>query len=99
MKIPDKEQIVPKIRNFEINSRHQANTLTLQDDDGYKYASVVVDTTTRLSDARPMKSHTSKTKKSLDINLQRQVLEKAQSFRNRPRNRIQRRRDQVVKRQ
>ncbi len=39
MKIPDKEQIVPKIRNFETNSRHQADTLTLQGDDGYKYAS------------------------------------------------------------
>ena len=69
MKIPDKEEIVPKIRNFEINSRHQADTLTLQDDDGYKYALVVVDTTTRLSDARPMKSHTSETVKEALISI------------------------------
>ena len=69
MKTPDKELIVPKIRNFEINSRHQADTLTLQDDDGYKYALVVVDTTTRLSDARPMKTHNSKTVKEALISI------------------------------
>ncbi len=69
MKIPDKEQIVQKIRNFEISSRHQADTLTLQNDDGYKYALVVVDTTTRLSDARPMKSHTSETVKEALISI------------------------------
>ena len=69
MKTPDKEVIVPKIRNFEINSRHQADTLTLQDDDGYKYALVVVDTTTRLSDARPMKNHDSETVKEALISI------------------------------
>lgn len=69
MKTPDKELIVPKIRNFEINSRHQADTLTLQNDDGYKYALVVVDTTTRLSDARPMKNHNSETVKQALISI------------------------------
>lgn len=57
MKPPMKELIVPKIENFEKNSRHQADVLYLQDDDGYKYCLTVIDTTTRLADARPLKKH------------------------------------------
>ncbi len=52
-----KDLIVPKIENLESNSRHQADVLYLQDHDGYKYCVTVIDTTTRLEDARPLKKH------------------------------------------
>ena len=60
MEKPPKERTVPKILNFEKNSRHQADTLYLQTDGAYKYALSVIDTSTKLGDARPMKGHSAK---------------------------------------
>ena len=53
MKNPPKERTVPTIRNFERNSRHQADLLFLPEDSKTKdrYALVIVDTTTRYADA------------------------------------------------
>jgi hypothetical protein len=60
-KVPKKDNKLeePHIQNFEKNSIHQADLLFLPDDDGYKYALVVVDTTTGLTDAEPLKNKSS----------------------------------------
>ena len=62
MKIPKKEKGKnrPTIQNFEKNSIHQADLLFLPNDDGYKYALVVVDTSTGMCDARPLKTKQNK---------------------------------------
>ena len=57
MRKPPKEKVVPTVRNFEPNARHQADTLYLPKDPngGYTHALVVVDTSTKKGDARPMR--------------------------------------------
>lgn len=59
-KIPkkDKGDAMPHITSFEPNQIHQCDILYLPDDDGYKYALVVVDDCTGLIDAEPMKGRT-----------------------------------------
>lgn len=55
-KIPAKEERreVPKITSFGANLRHQADLLELPKDQGQKFALVVVDAGTRLTDAIPL---------------------------------------------
>ena len=54
-----KREAMPKLQNYEQNSRHQADIIYLPEDPdtGHKYAVVVVDTTTRRADSRPLKPH------------------------------------------
>lgn len=49
----------PTFQRYPKNLIHQADLLFLPDDDGYKYALVVVDIGTRLTDAEPIKDKTS----------------------------------------
>lgn len=58
MKKPPKEKVVPRVINFEKNARHQADILFLPDDEGYKYALVVIDNASKIGDARPMRGKT-----------------------------------------
>jgi PhoPQ-activated pathogenicity-related protein len=44
--------------NLPKDDRHQADTLYLPNDNGYKYALVLVDVGTRMIDAEPMKGRT-----------------------------------------
>lgn len=55
MKVPPKEKVVPKIDNYDPYANLMADLLFLPNDNGYRYALVVVDTTTRKADARPLK--------------------------------------------
>lgn len=57
-KIPkkDKGANLPHIKATEKNAYHQADILFLPNDDGYKYALVVVDVYSRHCDARPLKT-------------------------------------------
>lgn len=55
-----KEKIKPKIQNFKFNSVHQADTVYLPTDKRYTKALVVVDTSTKIADARPMTTSSSK---------------------------------------
>lgn len=52
----DKGVNAPEFPDFTDNYYHQADILYLPDDDGYKYALVVSDVGSRLTDARPLKS-------------------------------------------
>jgi len=56
-KIPkkDKGDFMPTMQETEPNYCHQADILFLPDDDGYKYALVVVDCATGKTDAEPLK--------------------------------------------
>ena len=47
----------PRFQPRPANLIHQADLLYLPNDDGYKYALVVVDVGTRKTDAEPIKSH------------------------------------------
>jgi len=58
MKVPPKEKVVPRVINFVPNTTHQADTLFVPEDKEYKYILVVVDTASRIADARAMKSKT-----------------------------------------
>jgi len=55
------EKIAPKYSNVLKNELHMADLLFLPDDEGYKYALVVVDVGSRLCDAEPIKNKYSKT--------------------------------------
>ena len=61
MKVPPKEKTKPRVLNFKKNAVQQADLLDMQDDDGYLYALVVVDTATKLADFRPMKTKDTET--------------------------------------
>lgn len=56
----DKGPDMPHTENPMKNGSHQADLLFLPDDNGYKYALVVVDLATRITDAEPLKTKTSK---------------------------------------
>ena len=56
----DKGSNMPRYPDFQDNYYHQADLLFLPNDDGYKYALVVVDVGSRLIDARALKSKQSK---------------------------------------
>ena len=57
-KVPKKEHGVnlPRFQQLEPDIIHQADLLYLPDDNGYKYALVVIDTGTSITDAEPLKS-------------------------------------------
>lgn len=55
------EKYMPKYSSIEKNNTHMCDLLYLPDDEGYKYALVVVDVGSRLCDAQPMKNRTAKT--------------------------------------
>lgn len=59
-KVPkrDKGNSVPHFRVFAPNYVHQADLLSLPEDDGYKYLLVVVDVNSRITDAEPLKGKT-----------------------------------------
>jgi len=59
--IKDKGVNMPKFQNYEQNNTQQSDLLFLPEDDGYKYALVVVDIATRLCDAAPLKNKLAKT--------------------------------------
>jgi hypothetical protein len=61
-KVPkkDKKENSPTFQVFKPNLIHQADLLFLPDDNGYKYALVVVDDHSRICDAVPLKSKTAK---------------------------------------
>src|ERR1700679_2620804 len=46
-------------QTYDKNVDHQANLIFLPNDNGYKYVLVVIDITTRLSDAVPLKTKNS----------------------------------------
>lgn len=52
----DKGVNMPRYPDFKDNYYHQADLLFLPEDNGYKYALVVVDVGSRLIDARPLKT-------------------------------------------
>jgi hypothetical protein len=52
----EKGKGIPKVSNSAKNGTHQADLLFLPDDQGYKYALVVVDLHSGITDARPLKS-------------------------------------------
>ena len=58
--VPPKEKTVPRINDFQKNANHQADLLFLPHDrvknKTYKYALVVVDTSTKAGDAEPLTS-------------------------------------------
>ena len=54
----DKGLNMPHIQVFEPNDTHQADLLFLPDDEGFKYALVVVDTASGLTDAEPLNGKT-----------------------------------------
>lgn len=54
--IKDKGMNQPQYPDFANNFFHQADLLHLPDDDGYRYALVVVDVGSRMTDARPLKT-------------------------------------------
>ena len=56
----DKGPDMPHTHNPMKNGSHQADLLFLPDDNGYKYALVVVDLATRITDAEPLKTKTAK---------------------------------------
>ena len=56
----DKGVNMPHFQNNEPNYIQQADLLFLPNDDGYKYALVVIDTSTRLLDAVPLKNKLAK---------------------------------------
>ena len=60
-KIPKKDRGLDaaKFLDDQPNEIHQADLLFLPDDNGYKYALVVVDDATRITDAEPLKNKTS----------------------------------------
>lgn len=59
-KKPIKDYDPPKYTNsYSKNYNHQADLLFLPDDNGFKYALVVTDIATRISDAEPLKSKNS----------------------------------------
>jgi hypothetical protein len=61
---------------FKANVEHQADLLFLPDDNGYKYALVVVDLATHLCDAEPLNSKTSKgVSEALETIYNRNILE------------------------
>jgi hypothetical protein len=59
-KVPKKDKGVnmPHFRAFKPNQVHQADLLFLPEDEGYKYALVVVDINNRRTDAEPLKNKT-----------------------------------------
>ena len=59
----EKGNEMPKTNNYTKNGTHQADILYLPDDDGYKYALVVVDLHTGLTDAEPLKDKEQETVK------------------------------------
>lgn len=54
----DKGVNAPSYPDFKDNFYHQADILFMPNDDGYKYALVVVDVGSRMVDARPLKNKT-----------------------------------------
>ena len=62
LKPPKKDKTIdtPHTNNPMMNGSHQADLLFLPDDNGYKYALVVVDLATGKTDIKPLKSKTSK---------------------------------------
>lgn len=62
LKVPKKDKGIdmPHTENPMKNGSHQADLLFLPDDNGYKYALVIVDLATRITDAEPIKTKTSK---------------------------------------
>ena len=68
-------------QTYSANFEHQADLLFLPDDKGYKYALVVTDIGTRLSDAEPLKDKKSKlVAAALDKIYKRGILQKPQSL-------------------
>ena len=55
------EKYMPKYSRIEKDNTNMCDLLYLPDDDGYKYALVVVDVGSRLCDAQPMKNRMAKT--------------------------------------
>ena len=49
------KKIMPRFYNFVENDEHQADLLTMPNDQGYKYILVVVDIATNKTDAEPLK--------------------------------------------
>lgn len=56
MKVPKKEKIFPKHQTSDKDIINQIDILYLPEDDGYKYALVVVDVFSRITDAEPLKN-------------------------------------------
>ena len=56
MRPPPKEKVRPTIDDYMNYANLQADLLFLPNDGGYRYALVVVDTTSRKADARPLKT-------------------------------------------
>jgi len=72
MKIPEKDKGANRTRyvnDVKPNMTHQADLLFLTNDNGYKYALVVVDNYTRLCDAEPLKTKTSQSVKTAFENI------------------------------
>ena len=57
----DNNENTPHTENPTQNAIHQADLLFLPEDEGYRYALVVVDLATRKTDAEPLKTKDSKT--------------------------------------
>ena len=60
---------MPTIQIYKKNGYHQADLLFLPSDRGYKYALVVVDTSTKITDAEPLKTKTAITVKKALIKI------------------------------
>src|SRR5690606_37077552 len=74
----DSDINAPKFnQTYGKNVDHQADLLFLPNDDGYRYALVVTDVATRLSDAQPLKNkHSVDVKKAFETIYNRKILSK-----------------------
>ena len=59
-KVPQKEKVQPQFNDFEKGFTHQMDILFLPNDDGYRYALVVIDNASRIGDTRAMKVKSAK---------------------------------------
>ena len=60
LKNPPPEKNQPRMKKYQ-EGTHQADVLYMPDDDGYSYALTVVDCSSRLTDARPLKTRDAQT--------------------------------------